>query len=190
MILLSIIFLGCQPILRGITGIKKPQVESYKSIDEYISDNNLPIDSDKSLFLSKKADYKNLSNLRGEMFRLPDIYLFNSKGQFIEENNFCMALKTELKNNPNENYYKEIFRVDSLISHEKTIKDLESILIKSNGAKVNLNQDNNIAVILWAKFLNRKNKKHIINAKEQLENSDNSVSIYYLNIDELETWKE
>lgn len=183
-------FTSCQPILRTVTGIKKPEVESYKSIENYIHENNLPIKIDENYFLTKNEDYKSLAKFRDSLFRLPDIYLFNKQGQFIEENQYCTSLKIELSDKPNQNYYEKILKIDSLQSKEKTIKNLEILMNDKNGEKIILNSNENIAIVLWAKFLGKKNKKFLNDTKQQLENTDENINIYFLNIDTLESWEE
>jgi len=184
------IIIGCQPILRNISGIKKPQEESFTTLEKYIEEQNIPIELEKSYYLSSNDDYKKLSKFRDSLFRLPDIYLFNKSGKFLEENQFCLSIKNQVKNNEQKNYFDEIFLVDSIISINKDIKMLNSFIIGSDGKNANIGDNNNIAIILWAKFLgNKKNLKHINDSKKQLMKTNDSILIYYLNIDTFESWE-
>lgn len=190
-IFVSVIVFSCQPILRTVTGIKKPKIESFESIKDYIENNNLPIETSRNLFLSSNDDYKKLSKLRDSLFRLPDIYLFNKSGWFLEENLFCLSLKKQSINKLDNNYFNQIFKTDSIISKTKKITYLEKFLITSEKENVIFDNESDIAIILWAKFLgDKKNSKHIIESKRSLEDVDNTISIYYLNIDTLDFWDE
>ncbi len=191
LIFIITIIIGCQPILRTVTGIKKPKVESFNTILNYIETNKLPIDKSKNFYLSSSVDYKRLSKLRDTFFRLPDIYLFNKKGEFLEENLYCLSLKKQNKNKSEMNYFSKIYKTDSIISQSKKIDYLEKFLINSEQEKAVFARDTAIAIILWAKFLgDKKNLKHIVESKRSLEEADNLIKIYYLNIDTLESWKE
>jgi len=190
-LIITLLILGCQPILRTVTGIKKPKIESINSIENYIDEINLPIAKSKNFYLSENSDYKKLSIFRDTLFRLPDIYLFNTSGAFLEENLYCLTLKSQNKVNSETNYFNEIYKVDSIVSKNKDIKILEEFLINSDKKSVLFKKNKNIALILWAKFLgNKKNLKHIINSKKRLEDASNPIDIYYLNIDTLENWEE
>ena len=188
---LILAFASCQPLLRTVTGIKKPKTESINSIEDYIDSNSLPIDKSKNFYLSSSDDYKKLSKFRDTLFRLPDIYLFKKSGEFLEENLFCLSIKNQNKNNSETNYFNDIYKVDSIISETKNIQYLEQFLINSKNNKAVFNKEKDIAIILWAKFLgDKKNFKHIVNSKNKLKDVNNPINIYYLNIDTLEFWGE
>lgn len=189
-IIFTILILGCQPILRTVTGIKKPTVENINTIENYIKETNLNIDNTRNFYLSSFDDYKKLSKLRDTLFRLPDIYLFKKSGHFIEENLFCFSLKSQANKKSNENYYNYIYEVDSLVSEDKNIQFLEEFLVTSKNENVIFDKKNDIAIILWAKFLgDKRNLKHIENSKKTIEESDLDINIYYLNIDTMDFWE-
>ena len=118
-ILIILLFISCQPILRTVTGIKKPIVENRETIKTFIINNKIPIDTSKLYYLSEQADYKKLAKFRDSLFRLPDVYLFNESGVFINETMLCLSNRSN--DAYEKNYYSEIFEVDSLLN--KRIKD-------------------------------------------------------------------
>lgn len=187
--ILLMLVIACQPVLRTVTGIKKPQVESFESLNEFILENDLKIEPSNSLYLSGKEDYKQLSRLRDSFFRLPDIYLFDKNGFYFEENQFCIGLKAKMKSEEKGNYYNIIIQEDSLISYNKSVHDLFPILLDSEKQKFSHNKNKYLAIVLWAKFLGvKKNKKFLTDANNQLNQLDVPIDIFYLNIDVLDFW--
>ena len=185
------ILIGCQPILRTITGIKKPKVENFNSIENYIETKNLPINKNKNYYLSSNDDLKKLLKLRDTLFQLPDVYLFNKEGAFLDESSLCLYSKYQNKDNSEINYFNKIYNVDSIVSQSKKVFYLEELLTNSKGENAVFAKDTNIAIILWAKFLGgKRNLKHITESKRSLEESENPISLYYLNVDALESWEE
>ena len=189
-ILVFLILTSCQPTLRAITGIKKPRVENVERLEQYLAAQNLQVEPEKSFYLPDKASFDGLRIFRDSLFRLPDIYLFNSAGEFLEENQLCLNTRSQDPEVGQPNYFSSIFQVDSIQSGKLTKVDLERLMVNSDGEKVNLPQGKT-AVILWARYMGDKmNRKHLTGTRQQIINSDQNIQIVYLNLDVQESWTD
>ena len=181
---------ACQPTLRVITGIKKPQVENVERLEQYLADQNLQVEPEKSFYLPDEASFYGLTMFRDSLYRLPDVYLFNSAGEFLEENQLCLTTRSKEPRVDQLNYFSSIFQVDSILSKKLAKSDLERFMVNAKGEKVKL-PEGKTAVILWSKFLGDKiNRKHIIGTREQILKADQNIEIVYLNLDIQESWTD
>jgi len=156
-ILIIFLCISCQPTLRMVTGIKKPKIENKETIKTFIFDNKIPIDTSKLYYLSEQADYKKLAKFRDSLFRLPDVYLFNENGVFIDETMLCLSNRNRSNDNYDKNYYSEIFEADSLINRDKELLFLSSFIVNEDGINKPIKIKNGkTAVVLWSKFLGKK----------------------------------
>lgn len=188
-LVMVLVFLSCQPVLRTVTGIKKPQVESIHSLKKYIQEESLPIDLAHNFYLSAYTAYQDVAIFRDSLFRLPDTYLFNKKGGFVEETQMCLVKKKE--DDLEANYYDMILEDQELQFNEKSISQLEGFIIDQHGDSVRFPENQNIAIVLWAKFMgSKKNRKILKTSNQQLKDSNKNIQIYYLNIDMLDSWPE
>lgn len=193
----SVLFLGtilllaaCQPTLRVITGIKKPRVENVERIENYLAEQKLVDDPERNFYLPDEASFYGLRIFRDSLYRLPDVYLFNSAGEFLEENQLCLTTRSKEPRVDQLNYFSNIFQVDSILSKKLAKSDLERFMVNAKGEKVKL-PEGKTAVILWSKFLGDKiNRKHIIGTREQIMNSDQNIAVFYLNLDIQENWAD
>ncbi|NIK91668.1 hypothetical protein GZ212_05845 [Mangrovimonas sp. CR14] len=184
-----LVFLSCQPVLRTVAGIKKPKVESIHSLEQYIQKESLPIGFANSLYLSGYYGYNDLAIFRDSLFRLPDTYLFNKKGGFVEETQMCLVKKKD--EGLATNYYDMIFEDSMLQFNAKSISQLEGFIIDQHGESVRFPENQNIAIVLWAKFMgSKKNRKVLETSNQQLKDSNKNIQIYYLNLDMLDSWPE
>jgi len=190
-ILIIFLCISCQPTLRMITGIKKPKIENKETIKTFIFDNKIPIDTSELYYLSEEADYKKLAKFRDSLFRLPDVYLFNENGVFIDETMLCLSNRNRSNDNYDKNYYSEIFEADSLINRDKELLFLSSFIVNEDGINKPIKIKNGkTAVVLWSKFLGKKRtKKHIFNVTQDIKASSLAINVIYLNIDAMDFWK-
>jgi hypothetical protein len=177
---------------------KEPKIENYNSLKEYIEKEELPIPLEKSLFLKNFDDFEEFAFFRkynvkrkklNKLLR-PDVYLFNSSWQLIDDNALggCYIDRSEFNN---RDYYKEIINENELITKgpDNQICSLE--LIKDNltdykGNPVFPFKENKPCIlILWAKNkANVKTTKFLIEYNKYLiKNSKTEVDIFYLNVD-------
>ncbi|WP_053971072.1 hypothetical protein [Mangrovimonas sp. ST2L15] len=188
-LVMVLVFLSCQPVLRTVTGIKKPQVESIHSLKKYIQEESLPVDLAHNFYLSAYTAYQDLAIFRDSLFRLPDTYLFNKNGGYVEETQMCLVKKKE--DDSDANYYDMILEDQELQFNEKSISQIEGFIIDQHGDSVRFPENQNIAIVLWAKFMgSKKNRKILKTSNQQLKDSNKNIQIYYLNLDMLNFWPE
>ncbi|MFD2891354.1 hypothetical protein ACFS5J_04930 [Flavobacterium chuncheonense] len=177
---------------------KEPKIENYTSLKQYIEKEELPVPLEKSLFLKNLIDFEQFAFFRkynvkrksiNKLFK-PDVYLFNSSWQLIDDNALggCYIDRSEFNN---RDYYTAILNENDLITKGPDKQTCSLELIKDNltdyqGNSVFPFKENTPCIlILWAKNkANVKTTKFLIEYNKYLiKNSKTEVDIFYLNVD-------
>lgn len=189
LVIVSLILLAFFPscktfILKSLYGIKKPKVESERSILKYASKKGLLQDN---IFTLNQDDWtwavQNISFAKS----IPDIMVFDKNGNLLkyrEESqcnakafSFLLSLTKESK-----------FEYDSLL----TMKDLTIKLkdLKGNIASFTINDSTDYYVfIFWAVWIGRLNKDHVKEWETDAHNNNNcSIKVVKVNMDKQEWW--
>lgn len=194
-LILIFILLGCQPALKVVYGVKSPKIENQTSLKKFIEKNNLDIDLEHTYYVKNVESFYGLSEVRGRGLKIPDVYLFNDNGFLIEEqlDSICFVAR-DIPIGEHKNYYDKVFsnptNESGMIYH---LDSLKSLLVDSQGNKLDSIGKNNrgTAIILWAKFLGKKqNIKMVETPKELLLETQLNLNIYYLNLDPQEFWED
>lgn len=185
--------LSCTSLAKFINGEKRMKVETHQSIVNFANEQNLLVDFEKNLYLKKRKKNEVLANLRTynnlDNVSFPDVYFFNAKGQFVEDENVaCYNQKTVTEEN---DYYKDFFESkDVLVSNTKRLTDLEGEFVNYRGEAVfpfdNKNSNSYTAIVLWSKYKGKMWANETNFIIKQLQNSSVNFDIYFLNMDVVE----
>jgi len=171
-------------ILKSLYGIKKPKVESERSILKYASKKGLLQDN---IFTLTQDDWtwavQNISFAKS----IPDIMVFDKNGNLLKyrEESQCNAKAFSfLSSLTKENK----FEYDSLL----TMKDLTTKLkdLKGNNTSFTINDSTDYYVfIFWAVWIGRLNKDNVKEWEtDALNNKNCSIKVIKVNMDKQEWW--
>jgi len=186
--ILLIFLSGCTSVLKILYGVKKPKVESEKSILKYAAKKGLLLDN---MYAFSEEDWiwaiKNISFAKA----IPDIMVFNKDGNLLKyrEESQCNAKAfsfiSSLTKEIMFNYeYDPSLKMNDLTSK---LKDL-----KGNAVSFPVNDSTDFYVfIFWARWLGRLNKDHVkVWEKEALQNKNCSIKVFKINMDQQAWWKK
>lgn len=189
--IVSLILLAFLPscktfILKSLYGIKKPKVESERSILKYASKKGLLQDN---IFTLTQDDWtwavQNISFAKS----IPDIMVFDKNGNLLKyrEESQCNAKAFSFLSSLTK---ESKFEYDSLV----TMKDLTIKLkdLKGNNTSFTINDSTDYYVfIFWAVWIGRLNKDHVKEWETDAHNNNNcSIKVVKVNMDRQEWWNK
>ena len=171
-------------ILKSLYGIKKPKVESERSILKYAFKKGLLQDN---IFTLSQDDWtwavQNISFAKS----IPDIMVFDKNGNLLKyrEESQCNAKAFSFLSSLTK---ESKFEYDSLL----TMKDLTTKLkdLKGNNTSFTINDSTDYYVfIFWAVWIGRLNKDHVKEWEtDALNNKNCSIKVIKVNMDKQEWW--
>lgn len=185
--------LSCTSLAKFINGEKTMKTETHQSIVNFANEQHLMIDFEKNLYLKQPKKNQALAQLRSynnlDKVSFPDVYFFNAKGEFIEDENVaCYNQKIVTEE---YDYYKVFFESEGvLVSNTKRIIDLENEFVNPRGENVfpfkKNNKNSYTAIVLWSKYKGKMWANETNFIIKQLQNSSIDFDIYFLNMDMVE----
>lgn len=181
-ILFSITLSSCQTIAKKMYGIKKPQVETVESVEEYLSSINLQ--SDNNFYCKNFVTYKTV--LKEFENSLPEAVLFNSEGKkliYKKNNQDCNAGLFETI--PGLTINSKLQLVDSI-----NISTFIAYLVDRNDSSIIAFPKADYHLFInWAKYMGKLNKDHVKVWEELANKNQNSkIKVYKINMDIMKSW--
>ena len=176
--------LGCQPIIKLFYGVKNPKVENEQTLTKYMSKKDINKDN---VYTVNFDNYQR--QLKSIDFKIPEVLIFNKKGQFIPygEEYACNASAFNFIENLNK---------DS-IYHSTNKTTLDSTLIglcdlKGKPKTINTSDSTDYFVfIYWTRWAGKLNKDHVKVWEQQASNNDKvNIKVIKINMDFQEYWGE
>jgi hypothetical protein len=177
-------------IIKRLNGEKKMNEDTHESIVQFAKEQSLNVDFNRNFYLRNRKENKVLINLRTyntvKKISFPDVYFFNSNGQFIEDENLvCYTSRTVTESS---DYYLDFFKSKELvISTIKQLSDFENEFLDHIGKPTfpfqKKKSETYYAIVLWSKYKGdmwAKETNFIIN---QLQESSVDFELYFLNMD-------
>ncbi len=173
--LLILTLSGCQPVLRLITGVRKPKIENPESLKRFMQDNGFA--KDFTYVLPKEEDFELIT----KEITFPNLLIFDEKGRQVKNNTFCV---------PDENYAIDLLLETGV---RDTVRDFQyylSFMSDPEGNPNEIHDDENIkAIIIWMIATGKKlGTKRVKVFESILNRSSHKIKIYYLNIDPQWFW--
>ena len=176
---------GCKTfLLKKLYGVKKPRVESEKSILKYASKKGLRQDN---IYTFNHNDWKWAVENIPYAKSIPDIIVFDKNGKMLKyrEESQCNAKVFPFI----ASLTKETsFEYDSLL----TFKELTSKLkdLKGNKAFISIDDSTDYYVfIFWAVWTGRLNKDHVKEWEKEAYNNDHClIKVFKVNMDMQDWW--
>lgn len=175
---------SCQPTIKLFYGIKIPKIENQQTLTKYLSKKDLKKDNVYTV------DFNNYPrHLKGIHSKIPEVFIFNQKGQFIlyGEEYACNASAFTFIENLNK---------DS-IYNSTSKSNLDSILIglcDLKGQANTIDTSDNIDYFLfiyWTRWAGKLNKDHVKVWEQQALNNDKAnIQVIKINMDFQEFWGE
>lgn len=175
---------GCHKILSVAWGIRKPKVETEKSLTHY--SNRIHFINSNIYILTSEQKWKNEIAHNNS---IPEIRVFNHDGYSVKykEDHLCNA--------PAFNFTENICDinnplVDSSFTLKGEIKELKDLQGNPLQEKLIDNYDY-IVCIYWARYIGRLNKDHVAVWEENLNKQTKCrIKVLKINLDIQKSWNE
>ena len=173
-------------LLKTIYGIKKPKIETEKSLTKYLKRKKI---NSNNVYTLDEKDYYQIQKLVSA--GIPDIIVYDCKNdkpiKYREDtmcNGYAFGFIERLKKDTTFQYVDTIPNFSDLIS---MLRDL-----KGNVANIEKNKNADYYLfIFWARYTGRLNKNHVkVWEKQANNNKQAKIEVIKINIDEQEWWKK
>lgn len=175
-------FSSCQFALKTFYGIKKPKVETEKSLTKYLKRKDV---KNSNIYAVSFEDYVEIiKQVKG----IPEIMIFSADGKNIkykEEgqcNGYAFGFVETLSSKDTLQFVDSLY-LDNYLRKLKDFSGKQIEFKKQSGTDFYL-------FIYWARYTGRLNKDHVKIWEEQANNNQNSkIEVIKVNLDEQEWWK-
>lgn len=186
--LMIFILLSCSAMIKKINGEHSPKIETEKSLQRFIADENLAIDLNKNFFVKDNASKRALVNsdlvyTENDSLILPyGVLLFNKEGTGISYLGVQKCLIDEIKT---DSISKLLEAPDKKFTTEVNLLQLNDDFVNGKGKAVSPFKLNNkpTAIIVWAKYKGKMWAGDTNSMIENLKSSSQNYDIYFLNLD-------
>lgn len=178
MFILLIVLTSCQPVLRLITGAKKPKLETKASLINWLEENEIPYNMERILYVDKD----DLEETMREVARIPLVLIFNKDKILLNNPSFCLP-----QINDSINYVDRLIEFNSsnhfLKSDTKMFHFFENKLKPYTEKDFKLTVENDyLVLIFWSKYMGKKMNLKLIPLLHSIENRGN-LNYYLVNMD-------
>ena len=155
-------------------GVKKPKIETPKSLMAFMKENNFETDS---TFVLQKEEYF-YTVTRDLIF--PNLLIFDKNGYLVNNNTSC---------SPDENYPVDLLIQQGARDSTRTLEFYFSKMSRMNGAAITPDNSKDIkAIIIWMIATGKMGIKKVKTFEKLVGSSDTEIITYYLNIDMQNFW--
>ncbi len=178
--ILLFIFTACQPAIRLVFGLNKPQIENPNSVIKFTNEVGI---GEKNVFAVDTLGYQKIGNYLGTS----GFHFFDTEGKKMVKPEGCApgdSNYVEQIINSHEN--RGIFQGEAAYDFE----DISNYFTELNGENTTIESDSSSykVVFLWANYMGDGRVKRSLNVLDQIKNSNHTFEIYYLNMDMQEFW--
>ena len=177
-------FSSCQPVLKLLLGIKKPQLETPESLENHLSNTlfTKSICQENIWFLKNQTAYE-----KSIVFidRLPSYLIVRPDGVVMDRGTSCFnptqnEFDIIIDNAENQAIYSE-FDFNTISDCYTNVKgeSLKSVYQDSNNYRV---------IVIWAKYFSKKMNKKLADLLKSIEDSKHPIDVIFLNSDGMENW--
>ncbi len=181
--LLIVCFISsCQPLLRGVWGVKKPKYETEESLRSYLKEADL---SFIHCYTLDSLDWSKVFYNKERTF--PDLLLFDTMGNQIPQKGLCIPYSQNFVDALIDIHQRNFVKTNEL----RTFQDFEKMFRDCMGNSVMVKNSNNYrAIIIWAVFIGkRKGLRQLKKIIYYVNHSHYHITPYFLNVDLQSYWK-
>ena len=179
LLLLTILFTSCRPILYAAYGIKKPKNISKEKVLKRAKKHGLPIDNQYSITQEGLVKYAN------QGWSTTQLMFYHSSGEFIEpkDSNKCSGVVGVFIDDFTDSSKVNIIDTNATNSYFKYIVDLDGnpVVFKP--------KTEYFTVLYWASFVGRLNKQNTANWVKLIAEKEN-VEYILVALDPRYFWEE
>ena len=183
LLILTLIFLSsCNLVLKTLYGVKKPKIETEKSLKDYLKRKGINADN---IYAVNKDDYVKIIK---QIKNIPEILVFDKNGNNIKykETKQCNAKAFDFIETLSKNtsfIYNDSLKLNDYL---KKLKDFSGNPVKYNKK---FNTDFYL-FIFWTRYIGRLNKDHVKVWETKANNNKNAkIEVIKVNLDQQKWWK-
>ncbi len=181
-----LIISACNPVVKTMYGIKKPDVENEQSILKYAKRIGLEQERICCFF---REDWVWAIQGKGFARSIPDMIVFDKKGHFlkIRDESLCNAVNETVISSLVPGKY---FEIDDSVF----LRDITDVLRTLKGDPFQMNtagQSDYVIFIFWTKYSGRLNKTKVMRWQQEVRyNTACKIDFYLVNMDQQQWWGE
>lgn len=180
---------SCGSLVRSANGEHRPQNETSASLQVFITENGMPVDLSKCLFLKDKESKLKLSSLRGYdhgyCVAVPNVFVYNEAFWLIDDLKLggCITTRPEVDGG---DFYQSILEANAHVASGFTLDAWKGAFVDRKGNPYFPFERNGKAkvIILWSKYKGTMWANEVNAMAKEVLTSKAPVELFFLNMDE------